>query len=66
MIFLESIKNVLKRISKRKSRNRKMFPITKIFPGLSHFFAKIVEKCQSPFFLGLCRFSTKMNKIVTK
>ena len=40
----ESIQNVLKRILKRKSRNRKFFPITKLFLGLSHFLAKIVKK----------------------
>ena len=33
----ESIQNVLKRILKRKSRNQKIFSITKFFLGLSHF-----------------------------
>ena len=46
----ESIQNVLKRISKRKSRNQKFFPITNFFVGLSHFLpkmTKIVKKWQS-------------------
>ena len=36
----ESIQNVLKRISKRKSQNRKFFPITKFFRGTQSFFAQ--------------------------
>ena len=33
IFWSESIQNVLKRISKRKSQNRKFFPITKFFRG---------------------------------
>ena len=50
-IFLsESIQNVLKRILKRKSRNRKFFPVQNFFVGFSHILpkmTKIVKKLQS-------------------
>ena len=39
----ESILNVSRRILKRKSRNRNIFPVTKIFLGLSLFWPKIVN-----------------------
>ena len=43
----DPIQSVLKRILKRKSQNQKFHTITKIFPGLTRFLAKIVKKWQS-------------------
>ena len=41
--FSESIQNILKRILKRKSRNRKFFPCKIFFVGLSRFSAKMAK-----------------------
>ena len=39
----KSIQNVLTRILKRRSRNRKFFPITNFFVGPSHFLPKMTK-----------------------
>ena len=48
----ESIQNVLKRISKRKSQNQNFFPLQNFFVGLSHFLPKITKPQGQNFLTG--------------
>ena len=51
-ILSESIQNVLKGILKSKSRNRKLFPVTKFYPGTLSFFGQNGEKMANSTIFG--------------